>query len=134
MDDIDADIIAFQEMETWGGSDDDSNSLARPFLLEQFPDYSAAAIGPWQSFPSTQPIFYRHQQLDLIDQGFFMFGPTPDVPYSETFNGDWSAFASWAQFEGYEPDELPGCFTPHLFGGATNTDLCDAVNRLFGQV
>ena len=99
IEELDADIIAFQEMETWGGSDDDSNNRARPFLLAKFPRYKAAAIGPWQQFPSTQPIFYRHQALQLVDQGFFMFGPEPDIPYSPTYDGDWSAFASWAWFE-----------------------------------
>ena len=97
---LDADIIAFQEMETFRGGNDDADNLARAWLLEQVPGYAAAAIGDWRSFPSTQPIFYRPEKLELRDQGWFMFSDTPEVAYSWTFDGSWSAFASWAEFEG----------------------------------
>ena len=47
-----ADVVAFQEMESFGGSDDDSVNLVRSWLLSNNPQYSAAAIGPWKNFPS----------------------------------------------------------------------------------
>lgn len=96
---IDADIFAFQEMETFEGGDDDTVNLARSFLLDRNPGHAAAAVGDWQSFPSTQPIFYRRDRLRLLDQGWFFFSDTPEVIYSRTFDGSWPAFASWAEFE-----------------------------------
>ncbi len=94
-----ADLVAFQEMETFEGSDDDTVNLARDWLLERNPGYRAAAVGDWRSFPSTQPILYREAELRLVDQGWFFFSETPDVIYSRTFNGSWPAFASWVEFE-----------------------------------
>ncbi len=95
---LDADLVAFQEMESFAGGNDDSVNLARAWLLEQNPDYAAAAIGDWREFPSTQPMLYRPDRLILLDQGWFFFSDTPDVIYSRTFNGSYPAFASWAQF------------------------------------
>ncbi|NUB44230.1 endonuclease/exonuclease/phosphatase family protein [Fertoebacter nigrum] len=95
---LDADAVAFQEMESFAGGDDGSVNLARDFLLDQNPGYAAAASGDWRTFPPTQPIFYRHDALRLLDQGWFFFSDTPDVIYSRTFDGSYPAFASWAQF------------------------------------
>ncbi len=92
------DIIAFQEMESFQRGDNGSVNLARDWLLDQNPDYRAAASGDWRTFPSTQPILYRADKFRLLDQGWFFFSDTPDVIYSRTFNGSYPAFASWAQF------------------------------------
>ena len=95
---MEADIVAFQEMESFRGGSDGGVNLAREFLLERNPGYAAAASGDWREFPSTQPIFYRTDRFRLVDQGWFFFSTTPDVIYSRTFNGSWPAFASWAEF------------------------------------
>ncbi|SIS84425.1 Metal-dependent hydrolase, endonuclease/exonuclease/phosphatase family [Roseivivax lentus] len=95
---IDADIVAFQEMESFAGGNSDRVNLARSYLLENNPDYAAAAVGDWRDFPSTQPIFYRTDRYRLVDQGWFFFSDTPDVIYSRTFDGSFPAFASWARF------------------------------------
>jgi endonuclease/exonuclease/phosphatase family metal-dependent hydrolase len=95
---MEADIVAFQEMESFRGGSDGGLNLARDFLLDRNPGYAAAASGDWRVFPSTQPIFYRTDRFRLIDQGWFFFSDTPDVIYSRTFNGSWPAFASWAEF------------------------------------
>lgn len=95
---LSADIVAFQEMESFQGGDDGSVNLARDYLLARNPDYAAAASGDWRVFPSTQPILFRRDRLRLLDQGWFFFSDTPDVIYSRTFDGSWPAFASWAQF------------------------------------
>ncbi|MEM7252719.1 MAG: endonuclease/exonuclease/phosphatase family protein [Pseudomonadota bacterium] len=97
------DIIAFQEMESFRSGSDGSVNLARDFLLEENPDYAAAANGDWRTFPSTQPIFYRTDRLTLLDQGWFFFSDTPDVIYSRTFDGSYPAFASWARFQPRAP-------------------------------
>ncbi|SLN42283.1 Endonuclease/Exonuclease/phosphatase family protein [Roseivivax jejudonensis] len=93
-----ADLVAFQEMETFEGGNSDARNLARSHLLDANPGYAAAAIGPWRRFPSTQPIFYRPDRLELRDQGWFFFSDMPDTIYSRTFDGSYPAFASWAEF------------------------------------
>ncbi|WP_239495875.1 endonuclease/exonuclease/phosphatase family protein [Yoonia maritima] len=92
------DVIGFQEMESFAGGDNGDINLGLDWLLSQNPSYEAAAVGDWRRFPSTQPILYRDDRLNLIDQGWFFFSDTPDVIYSRTFNGSYPAFASWAAF------------------------------------
>jgi endonuclease/exonuclease/phosphatase family metal-dependent hydrolase len=96
---MEADIVAFQEMETFAGGSGSAENLALDFLLARNPGFAAAAAGDWRVFPSTQPILYRTDRFRLLDQGWFFFSETPDVIYSRTFDGSWPAFASWAEFE-----------------------------------
>lgn len=95
---LDADLVAFQEMETFRRGSDGGVNLARDWLLEMNPDYGLHASGPWRSFPPTQPILYRRDRLEPLDQGWFFFSDTPDEIYSRTFNGSYPAFASWGRF------------------------------------
>lgn len=95
---IAADIIGFQEMESFARGSGGATNLALDWLLTNNPDYAAAAVGDPRVFPSTQPILYRPDRVTLIDQGWFFFSQTPDVIYSRTFNGSFPAFASWAEF------------------------------------
>lgn len=95
---VNADVIGFQEMESFGGGSQSSVNLTLDFLLEENPGYAAAAVGDPAEFPSTQPILYRPDRLSMMDQGWFFFSDTPDVIYSRTFNGSYPAFASWARF------------------------------------
>ncbi|SHI71261.1 Metal-dependent hydrolase, endonuclease/exonuclease/phosphatase family [Palleronia salina] len=92
-----ADVIAFQEMESFQRGSDGSVNLARDHLLAELPQYAAAADGPWETFPPTQPIFYRADRLRVLDEGWFFFSDTPDRIYSRTFDGGYPAFASWAR-------------------------------------
>ena len=94
-----ADLVAFQEMESFGGRSVSTTNLTFDWLLSNNPDYAAAAVGDPATFPSTQPILYRQDRLTLLGQGWFFFSDTPDVIYSRTFNGSFPAFASWAEFE-----------------------------------
>jgi endonuclease/exonuclease/phosphatase family metal-dependent hydrolase len=94
-----ADVVAFQEMETFAGGSGSGENLALDFLLDRNPEFAVAAAGDWREFPSTQPILYRTARLRLLDQGWFFFSETPDVIYSRTFDGSWPAFASWAEFQ-----------------------------------
>ena len=96
---IAADVIGFQEMESFAGRSESSENLTLEWLLENNPDYEAAAVGDPAVFPSTQPILYRQNRLTLVDQGWFFFSETPDVIYSRTFNGSYPAFTSWAVFD-----------------------------------
>ncbi len=95
---IRADVIGFQEMESFAGGSESDTNLTLDWLLLNNPGYTAAAVGDAAVFPSTQPILYRSDRLALLDQGWFFFSDTPDVIYSRTFNGSYPAFASWARF------------------------------------
>ena len=97
---LDADLIGFQEMESFAGRSMSTSNLALDWLLERNPGYGAAAAGDPKEFPSTQPILYRKDRFKVRDEGWFFFSETPDVIYSRTFNGSFPAFASWARFEG----------------------------------
>ena len=96
--DINADIIGFQEMESFARGSEGQTNLKLDWLLLNNPDFAAAAVGDPKVFPSTQPILYRTARLALLDQGWFFFSDTPDVIYSSTFNGSYPAFTSWAAF------------------------------------
>ena len=96
--DIAADVIGFQEMESFGGGSVSTSNLTLDWLLANNPDYAAAAVGDPRVFPSTQPILYRTDRLSVGEQGWFFFSETPDVIYSRTFDGSYPAFASWAAF------------------------------------
>ncbi|MBU2956809.1 hypothetical protein Q4511_14800 [Paracoccus sp. 1_MG-2023] len=89
---VDADILAFQEMESFRRGDGSTN-LTYDFLRGQFPGYSAGATGDWQDFPTTQPVFFRSDRFEEVDQGWFFFSETPDTIYSCSFDGSFPAFA-----------------------------------------
>ncbi|MEM1375084.1 MAG: endonuclease/exonuclease/phosphatase family protein [Pseudomonadota bacterium] len=94
-----ADIIGFQEMESFSRRGDGNTNLTREYLLAENPDYAAAATGDALVFPPTQPIFYRRDMFRVVDEGWFHFSPTPDVLYARGFDGATPSFASWAVFE-----------------------------------
>lgn len=96
---LEADIIGFQEMESFSRRGDGNLNLTRDFLLTENPAYAAAATGDARAVPPTQPIFYRHKTLRVVDEGWFHFSRTPDVLYSRGFDGASPSFASWAVFE-----------------------------------
>ncbi len=95
---IAADLVAFQEMESHSGQEETQGNLTLDFLLENNPDYEAAASGDPVEFPNTQPILFRKDRLAMTEQGWFFFSDTPDVIYSRTFNGSYPAYATWASF------------------------------------
>lgn len=96
---INADLIALQEAESFPGTNSGGPNLILDWLLNQNPSFAVAAHGPADQFPPTQPILYRPDRLTLLDQGWFFFSDTPDVIYSRTFNGSYPAFATWAEFD-----------------------------------
>ncbi len=109
-----ADIVAMQEMESFGGGNGDTINLARTWLAANNPDYSVAAIGDWKTFPSTQPVFYKHDKYAVEDQGWFFFSETPDEIYSRTFNGSYPAFASWVRFRQIESECIFSVVNVHV--------------------
>ncbi len=91
------DIIAFQEMETFEGGHYNERNVQLEFLRDRFPEYAFGAVGEPAEYPSTQPVMYRRDRFDLLDQGFFFFSATPDMIYSRSWDGRFPAFASWAR-------------------------------------
>lgn len=120
---IDADVIGFQEMESFGGGSGGEVNLVLDALLGKNPDYRAAAVGDPRAFPSTQPILYRRDRLEALDQGWFFFSETPDVIYSRTYNGSFPAFASWAMFRDLQSNRTFRVINIH-------TDFRSRSNRL----
>lgn len=93
--DMGADILAFQEMETFESGHFNPRNLQLDWVLEHYPEYQAGAIGDPEKFPSTQPILYRYDRFELLDQGWFFYSETPGIIYSRTFNDSYPAFTSW---------------------------------------
>ena len=96
--DMDADIIAFQEMETFDGGSFSERNLQLDWVMSSTTGYEATAVGDPRVFPHTQPILYKTDKYEAIDQGFFFFSETPDEIYSRQWDGRYPYFCSWVQF------------------------------------
>lgn len=95
---LDADLVAFQEMVSIGPDADRSVNLARDWLLARNPGYAVAASGDWRRFPTRQPILYRADRLEMRDQGWFYFDPE-EVGEDRRPGLDLLIYyASWADF------------------------------------
>jgi len=112
--DLGADIVAFQEMETFSGGSFNRENQQLDWMLEHFPEYSAGAYGDAAIYPNTQPVLFRTDRFRQIDQGFFFFSDTPEVIYSRTFNGSWPAFCSWTQLEELHSGRTLTVFNVHF--------------------
>jgi endonuclease/exonuclease/phosphatase family metal-dependent hydrolase len=97
---IDADIVAFQEMETFVGGSYNTENMQAESVACAFPTHRFTATGDPRRFPNTQPILYRTDRFLSLEQGFFFFSPTPDVAYSDPWYGRYSSFASWTRLRG----------------------------------
>lgn len=95
---LNADIIGFQEMETWIGRGVHGDNVQLDWILANAPQYKAAAVGDPRVYPWTQPIFYRPEKFGFLEQGFFYFSETPDQIYSRPWDQSFASFASWVQF------------------------------------
>jgi len=98
----DADIIGFQEMETFVGGHWNDENEQLDWVLSHLPEYGVTAVGDPRSYPSTQPVLYRKSRFRALDQGFFFFSPHPDRIYSRPWKGRFPAFSSWARLEDRE--------------------------------
>jgi endonuclease/exonuclease/phosphatase family metal-dependent hydrolase len=98
LNDIDADIVAFQEMETFEGGKYSNRNLQLDWINASITGYENAAVGDPKAFPSTQPILYKPSKFTLVDQGFFFFSDTPKKIYSTQWDGRYPYFCSWVRF------------------------------------
>lgn len=119
---VDADIIGFQEMETFAGGKFNRVSRHLDWIMQTVPGYKAAAFGDPTVFPSTQPILYRPDRFELLDQGWFYYSTTPDVIYSRSFDGGFDYYASTARFREKASGKTVLVFNVH-------TDIRSSGNR-----
>jgi endonuclease/exonuclease/phosphatase family metal-dependent hydrolase len=98
LEEAEADIMVFQEMETFEGQSYSEENRQLDWIARHFPGYAFAAVGNPREYPSTQPVMYRRDRFDALDQGFFFFSPNPDEIYSRSWDGGFPAFASWVHF------------------------------------
>jgi len=102
-----ADVVAFQEMETFEGGHWSGENRQLDWVRGRFPEYAVAAVGNPMSFPSTQPILFRRERFDRLDQGFFSFSPTPDVPYARPWKRSFPSFWGTSTLRG---TSMPSAF------------------------
>ena len=96
--DIDADIVAFQETETFDGGHYSKRNLQLDWIHSSTTGYKNAATGDPEVFPNTQPIIYKANKYTVVDHGFFFFSETPDKIYSKQWDGGYPYFCSWVRF------------------------------------
>lgn len=96
--DIDADIVAFQETETFDGGHYSKRNLQLDWIHSSTTGYKNAAAGDPEVFPNTQPIIYKANKYAVVDHGFFFFSETPDKIYSKQWDGGYPYFCSWVRF------------------------------------
>ncbi len=93
----DADIAAFQEMETFAGGHANRKNVQQATLEEAFLEYAFSATGDPEVFPNTQPVMFRRHRFVPEGQGFFFYSPQPDEIYSSPWYGRYPAFATWVR-------------------------------------
>ena len=111
--DMDADLIAFQEMETFEGGSFSFRNLQLDWILQNLPVYFPAAVGNPEQYPSTQPILYRKLEFEVEQQGFFFFSENPDQIYSRQWDGSYPYFCSWARFRQVQSGKTFTLFNVH---------------------
>jgi endonuclease/exonuclease/phosphatase family metal-dependent hydrolase len=122
----DADIIAFQEMETFSGGHYNPENRQRDWVAAHLPQYAAAATGDPAVFPNTQPVFYRSERFQALEQGFFFFSPRPQEIYSRPWAGRYPAFCSWVRLRERASGRSFYVFNLHLDHGSLRNRLMSA--------
>lgn len=110
---LDADILAFQEMQAHDGEMARRDTRMK-WLLDALPDYRAAADEFGADVAVGQPIFYRPRAFDLLDEGFAFYND-PDAPFQSVraFAGYPDA-VTWARFRHRASGRALTVFNVHL--------------------
>lgn len=116
------DIIAFQEMESFAAENGDEANLARDYLAERNPEYAVAAKGDWRNCPMTQPVFYRRDRFELLEEGAFAFPETYKRMRHTCEVGGYPYFASWVRLREVATGKTLRVVNMHL-------DYCNLKNR-----
>lgn len=120
---VDADIIAFQEMETFEGRSFSYQNQQLDWIRAKVPGYAVAAYGDAATFPITQPILYRQDRFTALEQGFFFYSDEPDRIYSPQWDGGYPYFSTWVRFRS-------ACKGENLFVMNVHNDYSSRSNRL----
>jgi endonuclease/exonuclease/phosphatase family metal-dependent hydrolase len=129
----DADIVGFQEMETFEGGHWNLENKQLDWVLKHFPQYGVTAFGDPREYPSTQPILYRKNRFQALNQGFFFFSPDPDQLYARPWKGRYPAFTSWARLLDRGSGEVFYVYNVHFDHSSLRNRLNSArlvVNRI----
>jgi endonuclease/exonuclease/phosphatase family metal-dependent hydrolase len=121
-----ADIIGFQEMETFAGGHWNPENKQLDWVLNHFPEFAVTAFGNPRKYPSTQPILYRKSRFQALEQGFFFFSPEPDRLYSRPWKGRYPAFCSWARLRDRENAATFYLYNVHFDYGSLRNRLNSA--------
>ncbi|WP_404862381.1 endonuclease/exonuclease/phosphatase family protein [Georhizobium sp. MAB10] len=130
---IDADIFALQEVETFDGRPLNEDNLQLDFLMERLPSYGFAAIGPPERVPSTQPILYRKDRFRLVDEGFYFYPGQGDPVFPRRADRRQNRYASWAllqPLEGGSPIHVHNFHFDHQSG----TRRQEAASRIATEI
>jgi endonuclease/exonuclease/phosphatase family metal-dependent hydrolase len=122
---FDADIMVFQEMETFERRQFSEKNIQLDWVMSQMPEYEAGAVGDPEVFPITQPILYRKDSYSLLEQGFFYFSSTPDIIYSWSWTNGFPYYATWVKLKHLDTERVFYVFNVHL-------DHSKSENRLKG--
>lgn len=95
---LDADLIAFQEVESYVGDDPTERNDQKDWLSERSQKFDVAACGDPPVFPNSQPIFYRSARLRLLDEGFEFFSPGDGHLSSISRFAGYPDVVTWARF------------------------------------
>jgi endonuclease/exonuclease/phosphatase family metal-dependent hydrolase len=116
--DAGADIVGFQEMETFAGGAFNTENRQLAYLREQLPGYRFGSVGDPAEYPSTQPIMYRADRFELLNQGFFFFSDTPGQLYSRSWDGRFPAYCSWSRLQDLNTGEAFYVYNVHFDAGS----------------
>lgn len=89
---IDADIVAFQEMETWSGAPQAGPPVQREWLQASMPGLDLAAHSGRDGRESGQPIFFRRSRFALHSDG------ATEIGQAGAFAG-YSDLVTWARLQ-----------------------------------
>ncbi len=111
---LDADLIAFQEVESYQGDDPTERNDQKDWLSERGQEYAVAACGDPPVFPNSQPIFYRSEKFRLLDEGFEYFSPGNGRLSSISRFAGYPDVVTWARFADRSSGKKFRVFNLHL--------------------
>ena len=85
------------------------------YLEEQLPEYGRIGVGrdDGQQAGEYSPVFYRKDQLELLDHGTFWLSETPDQP-SVGWDASMERIATWGQFRRTAPGDTVYYLNTHF--------------------
>lgn len=111
---MDADILGFQEMESWDGTAQNGTPVQRTWLTQQMPDYGVAVGTTADGRDSSQPIFYRRSRYVALEEGVHPIQTDdPTHPEISAFAG-YSDLITWARLRDRVTGEALTVINLHL--------------------